>query len=343
MIENVLNKKIYAYCLSSVVTGGCELIHQLIDYLNNHGCDASIVYVGNKSHSIPDAYSKYNIKVSESIPDDENTIVVCAEVFLYLASQYKKAQVVLWWLSVDNAYYDGMQLPYMSLYDVFKWKVRTGLRCIKLRIKKHIYHDFFSIKQIKELNSINGYQSEYAKLYLESLGFHNLVPLKDYINTTYCQADKVNNSKRSPKVLYNPRKGIEFTKKLIQLAPELEWVPLQGMNREQLLETFQTSMLYIDFGNHPGKDRLPREAALNGCCIITGRRGAAKNDVDINIPSCYKFDENVTPPNIIIKKIKYILENYDNCKTDFLSYQNNILGEKEEFENQIAILFGLKK
>lgn len=343
MIENVLNKKIYAYCLSSVVTGGCELIHQLIDYLNNHGCDASIVYVGNKSHSIPDAYSKYNIKVSESIPDEENTIVVCGEGFLYLASQYKKAQVILWWLSVDNAYNDGVQLPYMSLYDVFKWNVRTGLRCIKLRIKNHIYHGFFSIKQIKELNSINGYQSEYAKLYLESLGFHNLVPLKDYINTTYYQADKVNNSKRSPKVLYNPRKGIEFTKKLIQLAPEFEWVPLQGMNREQLLETFQTSMLYIDFGNHPGKDRLPREAALNGCCIITGRRGAAKNDVDINIPTCYKFDENVTPPNIIIKKIKYILENYDNCKTDFLSYQNNILGEKEEFENQIDILFGLKK
>ena len=82
MIENVLNKKIYAYCLSSVVTGGCELIHQLIDYLNNHGCDASIVYVGNKSHSIPDAYSKYNIKVSESIPDTEQTIVVCGEGFL---------------------------------------------------------------------------------------------------------------------------------------------------------------------------------------------------------------------------------------------------------------------
>lgn len=343
MIKDIKDKKIYAYCPASVVTGGCELIHQFIDYLNNHGCKAYIVYLGNKSHEVPIAYSSYNIKTANSIDDSENSVVVCGECFLYIASRIKKAQVVIWWLSVDNTYYDSTQLPYMSLIDVFRWKMRSGFRCIKLRIQKRIFFGSFSLYDIRKLGVINGYQSEYAKQYLESLGFNNLVPLKDYINTTYYQADKVNNSKRSPKVLYNPRKGIEFTKKLIQLAPEFEWVPLQGMNREQLLETFQTSMLYIDFGNHPGKDRLPREAALNGCCIITGRRGAAKNDVDINIPTCYKFDENVTPPNIIIKKIKYILENYDNCKTDFLSYQNNILGEKEEFEHQIDNLFGLKK
>ena len=114
------------------------------------------------------------------------------------------------------------------------------------------------------------------------------------------------------------------------------------MNREQLLETFQTSMLYIDFGNHPGKDRLPREAALNGCCIITGRRGAAKNDVDINIPSCYKFDEYKEPLSNVIDKIRYVLGNYESCISDFDSYKQMILGEKEEFEHQIDLLFGLK-
>jgi len=43
--------------------------------------------------------------------------------------------------------------------------------------------------------------------------------------------------------------------------------------------------LYVDFGKHPGKDRMPREAAVHGCCIITGRRGAAGNPFDIPIPN----------------------------------------------------------
>ncbi len=343
MIQENKKKKIYAYCLASVVTGGCELIHQLVDFLNNHGCDAYVVYVGNGFHEIPNAYSKYNIKVSETVDDREDSIVVCGEGFLYLASRLKKAQIILWWLSVDNAYNDGTQLPYMSLSDVFKWNFRTCLRCIKLRLKNKVFSSIFSLEQIKKLNVINGYQSEYAKLYLQSLGFSKLVPLKDYINTTYYNADTVNSGKRVPKVLYNPRKGIEFTKKIIDMAPEVEWVPLQGMDREQLLNTFQTSMLYVDFGNHPGKDRLPREAALNGCCIITGRRGAAKNDIDINIPSTYKFDEKTSSKEEIVNRIRFVLDNYETCKKDFYHYKELILSEKEEFENQIIALFNLNK
>lgn len=343
MIQEVNKKNIYAYCLASIVTGGCELIHQLIDFLNNHGCNAYVVYVGDGPHEVPNAYSKYNIKVSETIDDCEDSIVVCGEGFLYLASQFKKSQIILWWLSVDNAYNDGVQLPHMSLNDVFKWNIRTGLRCIKLRLKNKVFSNIFSLKQMKELNVINGYQSEYAKLYLESLGFDKLVPLKDYINTTYYKVDAVDCSKRMPKVLYNPRKGIDYTKKIMDMAPEIAWVPLQGMNREQLLNTFQTSMLYIDFGNHPGKDRLPREAALNGCCVITGRRGAAKNDVDINIPSVYKFDEKISSKIEIINKIRFVLDNYDLCKKDFYHYKELILSEKEEFENQIIALFNLSR
>ena len=32
--------------------------------------------------------------------------------------------------------------------------------------------------------------------------------------------------------------------------------------------------VYIDFGHHPGQDRLPREAVQCGCVVITGTRGS---------------------------------------------------------------------
>lgn len=35
------------------------------------------------------------------------------------------------------------------------------------------------------------------------------------------------------------------------------------------------------FRQPPGKDRMPREAAMPGCCVITGKRGAAANPFDI--------------------------------------------------------------
>ena len=46
---------------------------------------------------------------------------------------------------------------------------------------------------------------------------------------------------------------------------------------------------YIDFGPHPGMDRLPREAALAGCIVITNREGAAAHDEDVPLPPEYKF------------------------------------------------------
>ena len=46
---------------------------------------------------------------------------------------------------------------------------------------------------------------------------------------------------------------------------------------------------YIDFGPHPGMDRLPREAALAGCVVVTNREGAANFDEDTPLPSQFKF------------------------------------------------------
>lgn len=59
------------------------------------------------------------------------------------------------------------------------------------------------------------------------------------------------------------------------MAQDLRWVPLIGMTTEEMRSCMSKSKVYIDFGNHPGKDRIPREAAISGCIVITGKRGAA--------------------------------------------------------------------
>jgi hypothetical protein len=50
-----------------------------------------------------------------------------------------------------------------------------------------------------------------------------------------------------------------------------------------------SSLQYIDFGPHPGMDRLPREATLARCVVITNREGAANFEEDVPLPSEFKF------------------------------------------------------
>ena len=48
--------------------------------------------------------------------------------------------------------------------------------------------------------------------------------------------------------------------------------------------------IYIDFGYHPEKDKMPREVVLNNNCI-TNYKGSAKNKYDIPISKKFKFEQ----------------------------------------------------
>ena len=54
---------------------------------------------------------------------------------------------------------------------------------------------------------------------------------------------------------------------------------------------YVTIFQYIDFGPHPGMDRLPREAALAGCIVLTNREGAANFAKDVPLPEEFKFSK----------------------------------------------------
>lgn len=97
--------------------------------------------------------------------------------------------------------------------------------------------------------------------------------------------------------------------------------------------------LYIDFGNFPGKDRLPREAALNGCCIISGKNGASFFFEDLPIPSAFKFEtkrKNIVKISAMIKKV---LTNYNELQQQFLDYRNIIMKEEDIFKQEIDSFF----
>ena len=82
----------------------------------------------------------------------------------------------------------------------------------------------------------------------------------------------------------------------------------------------QRSKIYIDFGPHPGMDRIPREAALAGCLVITNSEGAAGFQSDVPILPKYKVKD--FDAFKIIRLIERCIDEFERCsEEDFEPYR----------------------
>lgn len=342
MLRIEKNTKIFVRCPGKIVSGGPELLHQLVSILNNNGLDAYISYYGkeNKIYEIPIEYAQYNVKKIDVIPDNKINIEIIPEGGLHLAHINRNTQKIFWWLSVD--YFFREHKYRLQLFDLLKFNKKLWAKQLLRHIIKpniHIKRNL-SIKDIKLMNAINCYQSEYAQNFLQNKDFPNICALKDYLNIEYFNNNNIPTKKN--RIIYNPKKGLNFTKKLIKKLPQYEWVAIENMTRGQVIENMKLSKLYIDFGFHPGKDRLPRESALYDCCIITNKLGSARFFEDVMIPENYKFDNKKNNIKDILNKIIFIMNNYEDCKNDFKQYKSMIAREKKEFESQVEFIFDIK-
>jgi hypothetical protein len=327
-----LKGKIYVTCPAYYATGGTELLHQLVYKLRNvYQVDAWIYYYNiDWKFEVPPTPKRLKKYIDEfwveEIPDDSSHILIIPEVLYHLAFKLRKIRKVLWWLSVDNFFLAlGVNYQERSGYQRIK-------DSIKKRIKRYPYDLIFKLCDPSVI-SLHFVQSYYAHDFLQQLKVANIHYLSDYINLEFVPAG--NNSIRQNRVLYNPLKGELFTKQLMAAAPDFTWVPIEKMQPNEIAALMSASKVYIDFGNHPGKDRIPREAAINGCCIITCKKGAAKNEIDIPIPSHYKYEDGRQNIQPILNKIRFCLEHYEEASQDFVKYKKVILNEERKFEQDL--------
>jgi hypothetical protein len=145
--------------------------------------------------------------------------------------------------------------------------------------------------------------------------------------------------RKKTSLIYNPRKNDDFLQEIISLTPDLNWVALTGMTQQQVADWMSQAKLYVDFGYHPGKERMPREAGIMRCCMIIGKTGSAAYQQDMPIAEKYRFDKNQNNIPLIIERIKDCLINYDKAINDFKPYRQAIYHEKEKFIDDIQTVF----
>lgn len=325
--------KIYVACPANTATGGPELLHQLVHELVKLGFDAYMYYyrLTENKHPVHEAYTGYNNKFFNYIEDTQNNILVVPETNTELVYEYNSIQKVIWWLSVDNHF------SFLNSNSKVKKNIKNIMYNMKIYPKQKLYR--FSKKE----NIIHFVQSEYAKQMLKNKGINNSFFLGDYLNKFFIEQQTNIITKKENIVIYNPKKGIEFTKAIMQNAKSIKFVPIENMTRDEVANLLSTAKVYIDFGNHPGKDRIPREAAISGCCVITGKDGSAKFHEDVPIDEEFKFTSTVKNIPLIVEKIKDCFGNYEFESKKFDNYKELIKNEQAQFIKDIKNIFQVEK
>lgn len=245
--------RLYVVALPVFKSGGPESLHQLCDALLHKQYDASMVYSKDNDEILTnpsdilyhDIYPILRQTVECDVIDSQDTIIVIPETFsaARYKKRYPKSHIAVWWLSYTH-----------------------GLGALKSHLTvPHLIHLF---------------QSFHAKNKLRSIVPEPHLMMRDYIRDDIMQAGFDTNTKENL-VAVNIAKDY-FTPQVCQRY-NIPYVRLGNMTRAEIIRTLQRCKVYVDFGTHPGRDRIPREASVLGCVVITNRECVADNDEDVPI------------------------------------------------------------
>ena len=358
MIKNtkkiILKKNSIVYILApaGVYTGGPECLHQLAYYISKIFKVRTLIYYLPNETKRPTHknFKHYNISHTNIIEDQKDNVLIMPEhyMFLQFGLNYSNIQKIIWWLSVDN--YFGFKFNYQ-----FKKIIRSILKVpykIILFFNKitnyyfgiFTYHDylkliykFSELKKQKEIEqaSLHLVQSYYAYNFLKD-ELKNLQFLFDFQNEKLLKSSKYKNKKEN--LICYSHKSNEFIKLLKEKSNET-FIELKNFTSKQIIQIFKKTKIYVDFGYHPGKDKMPREAILFDNCIITNYKGSANNKFDIPINKNFKFLQKYNELDKINSVIDSIFRNYKKKIKLFMSYKKKVLNEEKIFKKQLLNIF----
>lgn len=328
------------YILShKIFTGGPESLHQFGSELRKRGIDANMVYT-NPDLELPSRLAIYNVPSITDITkivDDSKNVFVVPEDCIHYFNHFQNIRKCVWWLSLHH-YLTKLNRDYVIQHAMPNLpKIFYSIPRLYLRLKYGKPQEYY-VPQ-KDDGIYHLYNCEYVRQYLECCQVHpsNTCYLCGPIEHVYYSQNS--NVEKEDIVLYNPKKGFKFTKKIISKLNDydISTIPIQNMTASEIKTTMDKSKIYIDFGFFPGPERIPREAVVSNCLLLTSRTGAAANDIDVPIPDEFKIDAITSNIYIIVDKLQYMLRNYDDLLSDFAQYRLKVRKQEDLFEDGISI------
>lgn len=299
---------ILVVCPAKVATGGTEALHEFASNMNKlDGVNARLWYWNSSSDQepMPEEFRRYHCRFTMKLPEDYDGVIVFPEIYANYAMNFKHLVRAIWWLGIDA-------------YANWTPEADQG-------------------KFLEDESIIHIAQSQYAYNFLWALGVRNLHRCGDMLNADF-YAD-YGEEERSDVVLYNPTKATPFMRRIIDACPDITFKPIRGMTRAEVIDTMRHSKLYVDFGEFPGRERMPREACLCGCCLITSKVGAAAYAADFGHD--YKYDMKDAHIWAITRKIREVLGNFDRCRRDFAAFRFQLYEERKLIRREYEDIAGV--
>jgi hypothetical protein len=319
-----------------VKTGGPEALHQLAGQIVRHGGQAHMVYYGPVSHiaidgdvlrchaeasPMPAHFAQYRAPVLREARLTPATLIVFPEPLSKMAAAlgtaYRRA---LWWLSLNNVLAQNPDLLDESYRKAF----------------------------FADPDLLHFHQSDYARRFLEAHQARQYYPLSDYTDPDFVHHSCIAAANppielRDNVVCYFPNKGAELAARFIEgqaaLRSRAAFVPIREMSKAEVRETLFRARVYIDFGHHPGKDRVPREAAIAGAVVLLQATGAAACFADHPLPAAYLFTEEDLASGGLHRRLDAILADPAAHFAAQRHYRQVILLERERFDLEVRAIF----
>jgi hypothetical protein len=284
-------------------TGGPESLHQWCQMSNSHGVPSYMYYLDASDVPHPSAvklidtspvlFSEYSlVKRAFEVEDENDNIMFIPEIvpLADVRKRFKKIRIVVAWLSITS----GLPLldHYLESPDV-----------------THVFQSFRARRDV--LARANELGLKEPKWF----------DMSDFINLEFQQTWDLLQKKNQ--IAWNP------VKDRISGQLGLPHVPLIGMSRPQLVESLKQSKVYVDCGGHPGRDRMPREAALLGCIVVTNTQGTAECFEDVPIKTKANSYED------LFLHINNGFENYDDMLREQESWVQTIINDRDTCSKQV--------
>ena len=91
------------------------------------------------------------------------------------------------------------------------------------------------------------------------------------------------------------------------LRHRIRFMPIREMTKAQARGPLLATRSFIDFRHHPGKDRVPHEAAIAGAVVLYAA-GAENHSLDHPLPAEYRFTEHGISSGELLHRIDAILD-----------------------------------
>lgn len=315
-----------------VQTGGPEALHQLVDSLRRLGVSAWLWPTPNtRDRERVADYERYDAPETTEMMDTLDTAVVLPETGLNLSTLWKSATLYSWWLSVDNApYFRNRRRMQNAVVDGARPSL--GLLRSVVGSQRWVFRDRGELRRMTHLT-----QSQYAWGFIRRNLWVESTMLGDYI------PDAVPRDVDKPEtfsVAFNPSKGRALTEQIQSIADSsITWMPIQGLSREGVSSLLHSATVYLETGHQPGKDRLPREAALHGCVVVALRRGAGANDRDCPLPSEHKVKPGAKAAHRFVTILDGVMTDVHRHRALQRPYLDMVLADKEAFDRAVKGIF----